>query len=212
MAGTNTIGNHTDPTKTEPTINNDPTKTEPTQKTEPAQKTEPTATELEELARLRAENAKLKNANDKLSSENGNLNKSLKAKLSAEEIEAEEKAKREAAQAEYVKTLERDRDLNIAAKRYMSMGMSEEMATETANYELDKDMESVSRNIKKNQERLVAEEVKKEQEKWIASRPQANIGTGGDCPVTKEQFNRMGYKERAKFYTEHPETYKEYTK
>lgn len=212
MAGTNTIVNQNEPTKNEPTIQVDPTKNEPNQNQDPANQTGPTATELEELARLRAENAKLKNANDKLSSENGNLNKSLKAKLSAEEIEAEEKAKREAAQAEYVKQLERDRDLNIATKRYMSMGMTEEMATETANYELDKDMESVSRNIKKNQERLVAEEVKKEQEKWIASRPQANIGTGGDCPVTKEQFKRMGYSERAKLYTENPEAYKELSK
>lgn len=195
-----------DPKPTDPK-STDPKPTDP-KPTDP----KPTVDELAELAKLRAENAKLKNSNDKLCSENGNLNKRLREKLSAEDLEAEEKAKREAEREEYVKTLERERDLNISIKRYITMGMPEELATETANFELDNDMDSVSRNIKKNQDRILDEQLKAEKEKWLASRPQPNIGINGECAVTKEQFNRMDYEARADFKKKYPDVYHEYVK
>ena len=104
--------------------------TEPGQGEEGGEKTPNVDELLAELARERATNAQNKAALDKALKEKGELTKSLRAKMSAEEQEAE--AKRiadEEKDAEIQELKEKFRNMDYT-KRYMSIGMEEKDAEE----------------------------------------------------------------------------------
>lgn len=83
---------------------------------------------LAELAKERASNAKNKAALDKALSENGNLTKQLRTKMTAEEQEAEiKKAADEAKDARLAELETQLRTMNYS-KRFMGMGMDEKTA------------------------------------------------------------------------------------
>ena len=83
---------------------------------------------LAELAKERASNAKNKAALDKALSENGNLTKQLRTKMTAEEQEAEiKKAEDEAKDARLAELETQLRTMNYS-KRFMGMGMDEKTA------------------------------------------------------------------------------------
>lgn len=112
---------------------------------------------LVEIQQLKADNARLKTSNDKIMSENGGLRKSLRAKQTAEEAEAEEKAKAAQAEKERVNSIERELAVMKATNRYMKLGMTEEDALQTATDEIDKNMDawtaSVGKYLAKAEER-----------------------------------------------------------
>ena len=98
---------------------------------------EPTIEELmAQLAQERANNAKLKNSFDKTSSELANTKKQLREKQSAEEQEEEAKKEAEEEHKKYVKGLEDTIRMTNATNRYLAIGMSAEMAKDTAKAEL----------------------------------------------------------------------------
>ena len=80
--------------------------------------------------------------------------------------------------------------------------MDEAMAKDTADAELDGDMDTVIANCNKNKESAI----KKAEAEWLASRPQANSGSGA-TQITKEQFSKMSMAERSKLYNENREEY-----
>lgn len=83
---------------------------------------------LAELAKERASNAKNKAALDKALTENGNLTKQLRTKMTAEEQEAEaKKAADEAKDARLAELETQLRTMNYS-KRFMGMGMDEKTA------------------------------------------------------------------------------------
>lgn len=133
----------------------------------------PTVEELTiQLAQERAEKAKLKNSFDKTSSELANTKKQLKAKQTAEEQEEEAKREAEEEHKKYVKGLEDKIKKTDATNRYLALGMSREMAEDTAQAELDGDMEKVTENMGKyNSEKIKAAEAE-----WLKSRPPVNAG------------------------------------
>ena len=126
------------------------------------------------LAQERANNAKLQNDYNKASTEAANYRKQLKAKQTAEE--QEEEAKREAAEEHkrYVEGLENTIKMTNATNRYLALGMSADMAKDTAQAELDGDMEKVTENMGKYN----SAKIKEAEAEWLKSRPPVNAGQG----------------------------------
>lgn len=135
----------------------------------------PTVEELmTQLSKERAEKERLKTSFDKTSSELAATKKQLKERLTAEEQEAEAKREREEERENYVKGLEKEVAINRAMKRFLSLGMNEDLAMETAEAEYDRDYEKVTANQKKNQD----EKIKAAEAEWLKSRPDVNAGNG----------------------------------
>lgn len=110
---------------------------------------EPTYADLmKELAELKVSNSRLKKANDSLASENGGLRKQVNAKLTEEELRAQQKLEKEEETAKRIAELEARVALNDAIKSYMSMGMPEEMASKVAQAHVDGDNDLVNTSIK----------------------------------------------------------------
>ena len=63
-----------------------------------------------------------------------------------------------------------------ATNRYLALGMSAEMAKDTAKAELDGDMEKVTENMGKYNEA----KVKAAEAEWLKSRPPVNAGQGDE--------------------------------
>ena len=134
---------------------------------------EPTVEELmAQLAQERANNAKLKNSFDKTSSELANTKKQLREKQSAEEQEEEAKKEAEEEHKKYVKGLEDT--IRMTTNRYLAIGMSAEMAKDTAKAELENDMEKVTENMSKFKDASI----KAAESEWLKSRPPVNAGQG----------------------------------
>ena len=135
------------------------------QNQEPENKPEEHEMTLEEaqtlLAQERAKNAKLQNDYNKTSSEAANYRKQLKA---------------EEAKERHTKELEEKLAKIDAQKRYMAIGMSEEMAEEAATAELAGESDKVTELYKK----FNNASIKAAQAEWQRSRPPVNAGQGED--------------------------------
>ena len=138
---------------------------------------EPTVEELmAQLAHERANSAKLQNNYTKVSTAAANYKKQLKAKQTAEEQEEEAKREAEEEHKKYVKGLEDTIKLTNATNRYLALGMSGDMAKDTAQAELDGDMVKVTENMSKFNEASI----KEAETEWLKSRPPVNAGQGED--------------------------------
>ena len=147
----------------------------------PAEQKQPDDMSLQ-LAKAQAELARYKNSIDKLTKENKNLSDWKKERMSAEEQKAEADAEAAERQKEYIKSLEDYKAINEASKRYLGMGMSVELALETATAENSGDMDLVMKNIKANTEaQLTAAK-----EEWLNSRP--DIRAGSEPKTEDEQI------------------------
>ena len=126
-----------------------PTQAQEPQTTPAEPSSEPTIAELmKELAELKVDNRKLKKANDSLASENGGLRKQVNAKLTEEELRAQQKSEKEEEVAKELSQLRTEVALAKATKRYMSMNMEETLASKVAQAEIDGDMDLVTASIK----------------------------------------------------------------
>lgn len=126
-----------------------PTQAQEPQTTPAEPSSEPTIAELmKELAELKVDNRKLKKANDSLASENGGLRKQVNAKLTEEELRAQQKSEKEEEVAKELAQLRTEVALAKATKRYMSMNMEETLASKVAQAEIDGDMDLVTASIK----------------------------------------------------------------
>lgn len=127
------------------------------------------------IASLRLENAKLKRATDKATSEASEYKKKLRDKQSVEEIEAQEKAEREAQRDEEIKQLRKENEVNKLEKTFLGLGYySEEQAHKSAVAQYDGDMETVFAIQREVQEKI-KNDVKAE---IIANNPEINSGEG----------------------------------
>lgn len=129
---------------------------------------------MTELAKERAERAKLKNSLDEASSEAAKYKKQLREKQTAKEIEDEEKQKEAEAHKAYVAELEAFKKKAEAKSRYALQGMNEELATKAAEAEVKGDMDELASIQRKHTEILLKEKEKE----WIKSRPDINAGNG----------------------------------
>lgn len=144
----------------------------PTPEPEPTPAPEPTLTAEEQIAKLMAEQKKLKAAMDKAASEAADYKKKYRATLDEKERLDLEKAEREAAfQAEF-EQLKRENTVNKMAKSFIGMGYSEEQAIKAATAQLDGDFEEFTRI----QSAFLAARDKAKEAEWMKKAPTPPAG------------------------------------
>lgn len=147
-----------------------------------------------EIQSLKADNAKLKNTNDRLSSESGTLRKQLREKMTAEEKQAEAEAERIANEKAAAEALRKENEILKGTNRYIKMGFDESLAVETATAVYEHDQTTVDANFAKWQaSREKAMEARLRAE-LMASMPEPRSGnqSGVDYSQIKAQAREAG--------------------
>lgn len=153
-----------------------------------------------------AEVEKLKNALSKSNSEAAEFKRQLKEKMTADEIKAKEEAEeREKIMKDY-EDLKKKVAVSDNKAKLLALGYEDALATETAEAMANGEIDKVFANQKKH---LDAVE-KKVRSEILKDTPKPG-GGNGDKTITKEDFAKMTYSERAKVYEENPEIYKAMT-
>lgn len=161
-----------------------------------------------ELEKLKAENGKLKAAQSNASAEAAKYKRDLQARMSEQE-------KAETATKELIEQLKAD---NEAMKRsqtvaertasYIGLGFDAALAKRAAEANFDGKHDDFVDCLTK----FIEAHDKAKDEERLRGTPRPGNGGTGQASVTKEQFERMGYRERAKLYDEQPELYQELIK
>lgn len=141
---------------------------------------------------------------DKTSSELAEKKKLLKDKMTEDEQKAQrEQEERDELQSKYDKLL-RESEIGKHKTKLITLGYEEALADETAIAMVDGDMDKVFTNQKKHldsvEKRVRADALKN------TPKPTPD---GDSKTMTLEKFRKMSSTERAAFYEEHPEEYKE---
>lgn len=154
---------------------------------------EPTLAQMmKELAEAKVDIKRLKKANDSLASENAGLRKQVNAKLTEEELRAQKDSEEKEAFVNELKELRNEVALTKATKRYMSMGMSEEMATKLAQSELDGDMDTVTSGINTFVQAQKKEEAERVTAELYAKMPTPLSGNGdGQIDYEKQYQEKL---------------------
>ena len=140
----------------------------PEKDTDKPEKPEPTVQEL------MVEIAKLRREKDKNASEAADWKRKFRETQSAEEKASAEKAEREAErQAAYEELVRKDK-IHDLTENFMDQGYGKELAKKAASAWVDGDKDTLLECQKQFNAQLIASE----KEKWIASRPEINAGTG----------------------------------
>ena len=162
---------------------------------------------MAEIAQMKADMARNKNALDKALREKGEITKKLREKQTAEEAEAEAKAEAEAERAE--REAEKDRIIaQYEAKAlFAEMGLSGKDLETAIQAKMSGDEKAVYSVIIKHFENKFESALKTEKSEWLGSRPQVNVGVGENTALTKEQFDQMSYTEKAELYNKDIDTY-----
>ena len=143
-----------------------------------------------------------KSAFDKTASELAAAKKSIREKMTEDEVKAAKDAEERAALEARVKELEHERAVNGYMAAYTAMGYDEKLAKASAEALATGDTKTVFENQKAfyaAREKALRAEILKD-----TPTPDAGAPTAG---VTREAFNAMGYKERAALFNENPELY-----
>lgn len=155
---------------------------------------------------MSAEVDRLKNALSKSNSEAADYKRQLKDRMTEDEVKAKEDAeKQEKLQKDYNALL---RKVNISDNKakLLALGYEDKLADETAEAMVNGELDKVFANQKKH-----LESVKKELRSELLKETPKPDGGNGNHTITKEDFAKMTYDERAKVYEENPEIYNEFT-
>ena len=175
--------------------------TETTVAETPTTETTPSVEELSaQIAQLTADRDKYKSANDKLSKESADYKRQLRAKQTAEEQQAEEKAEADRLQKEELENLKRELNHNKAVNAYKAIP-DDKMVESLIDAVSDADHNAIANIL----EKYASAKVKDAQAEWMKSRPRVNMG--GEGGITKEQFNAMSMAEKSKLYRENKAEY-----
>lgn len=171
------------------------------------EESKPTLEQLQaELAKLKEENGKLKNAQSNASADAAKYKRELQSRMSEQE-------KAENATKELIEQLKadnermkREQEVAVRTAQYAGLGFDGNLAKQAAEA-WGIDHESFTASFKTflaaHDKALLADQLR------ATPRP----GTGAVEPtITKEQFSKMKYAERVKFFEEQPELYAEFTK
>lgn len=151
-----------------------------------------------------AEIERLKNALSKSNSEAAGYKKQLREKMTEDEQKKQkEQEEREELQNKYDKLL-RESVISKNKAKLIALGYEEALADETAEAMADGDSEKVFANQQKH---LTSFE-KKVRAEALKDTPKPTPD-GDSKTMTLEKFRKLNPTERHKFYTEHPEEYKE---
>jgi len=158
-----------------------------------------------DIQKLMNDYAKLKRAFDKTSSELAETKKSLKEKMTEQEIASQEKAEAEAKREEEFEFYKRKDKIHETEKAYLKLGYTADEAERIAVAEADNDFETRTKIMKEVEDR----KVKELEAKFYADRPDVNAGSGSDV-VTKEKFDQMSLVEKSKLRASDPEAYERF--
>ena len=161
-----------------------------------------------EISKMRVENEKLKAAQSNASADASKYKRELASRMSDQEkAAAETKEFIEKLQAEN-EALKRSQALAEHTAGFIGAGFDNETATKAAEAFFDKDfkafMTTLTDFITAHDKALNADAIR--------NTPKPGAGSTGAPSMTQEQFDKLGYVERAKLFTEHPDLYKQFTK
>ena len=142
----------------------------------------PTPSAEEQLQMLMVENAKLKRAMDKASSEAADFKKKYNATLSEKELATQEKAEEEARRQERLAELEREVSIHRFTESYLDLGYDKESAIKAATAQVDNDVDTLF----KLQKKVIDEKVLAKEQELIKDIPRAK--TGVYASWTKDQI------------------------
>lgn len=149
-----------------------------------------------------AEIDRLTKALSKSNSEAADYKRQLKEKMTAEELKAKEDAEKwEEMERNYNALLKKDA-ISTNKARLLGLGYDESLANDTAEAMANGELDKVFANQKKHLESME----KKIRSELLKSTPRPD-GGNGEKTITKEDFNKMSYSERAKVFEESPEIY-----
>ena len=176
--------------------------------TEQQEEKTPDMADLEaRIKQLEAENGKLRQANTNASADASKWKKQYQEKLSEEDRKKEQQEEQEAALRQELEILKAERNVANHKSQLLSIGFDDELAQSVAVSINSGDQEGLFDGLRKF---IVAHD---KQLKENAFRTNQTLQAGNvQKAVTKEQFDKMNYKERLSVYNEHPDLYKEYTK
>jgi hypothetical protein len=153
----------------------------PTPDPEPTPTPEPTLTAEEQLAKVMAENKRLKAATDKATAEAAENKRKLREKMSEKEQYDAEKAEREAAVQAEIASLRRESSINKMAKSFIAMGYTEENAVKASEAQLDGDFEEFTRI----QQAFITARDKQRESEWMKKAP---IPPAGNKETVEDLF------------------------
>lgn len=165
-----------------PETTNDAPKTETKASTEPKADAKPTPSVEEQMQQLMVENAKLKRAMDKASSEAADYKKRYNATLSEKEQADIAKAEEQARRDERLAELERENSIHKFTEQYLDLGYDKESATAAATAQVDNDVDTLF----KLQKKIIDEKVLAKEQELIKDIPRAK--TGVYSSMTAEQI------------------------
>jgi TolA-binding protein len=159
--------------------------------------------ELErQLAESEKKYGKLKSTMDVKLKELGDMTKRERERMTAEELERKEieeiKAQNE--------MLLKEREVVNAEKRFIQHGCDADLASEGAKALIDKDYDALFGVIGK----MLDNKAAFEKSELLKTMPKPQ-GGGSKATMTKEQFDRLSYKQRVELAEKDPETYRKFT-
>lgn len=162
---------------------NEASKPETKTNTSPKADENPTTKSAEEqLQALMIENAKLKRAVDKSSSEAADYKKKYNATLSEQERASQEKAEEQARRDERLAELERENSIHRYTESFLDLGYDKETAVKAATAQVDGDVDTLFTLQKK----VIDEKVLAKEQELIKDIPRAK--TGVYSSMTAEQI------------------------
>ena len=168
----------------EKTIQSNENATSEVKESAPKTEKEPTTNKTveEQIQQLMMENAKLKRAMDKASSEAADYKKKYNATLSEQEKASVEQAEEQHRRDERLAELERENSIHKFTEQFLDLGYDKESAKKAATAQVDNDLEML---FKLQKENIDAKILAKEQE-LIKDMPRAK--TGHYASMTKDQI------------------------
>ena len=142
----------------------------------------PTPSAEEQLQQLMVENAKLKRAMDKASSEAADYKKKYNATLSEQERASQEKAEEQARRDERLAELEREVSVHRFTEQFLDLGYDKDSAIAAATAQVDGDVDALF----KLQKKIIDEKVMAKEQELIKDMPRAK--TGVYSSMTKDQI------------------------
>lgn len=139
----------------------------------------------EQVAQLKVQNAKLKKANDKATSEAASYKKQLREKQTAEEIALQEKAEKEAEREEQFQKLLRENTITKFEKNFLALGYPADLAAKAATAQCDNDTDELF----SIQQTFIEEKEKTMKADWMKSMPNPPAGNSDDEDAFLKGFN-----------------------